>query len=199
MANFPGQDLKIHDPLLDAALRSMQRGSVSPVAESEDARISTISKVRPHQRGLSEVRLAERITRKKSGRDEKFAKDQSRFLNSRRHQILRANEANLFDSERRFREAIRTGGVQAALNMFGSQFNAISDVAVQNQQQLQQQNILNQDLAFNQSESELDRILNREIFQAQLRISENAARDQRKREKGGLFGNILGGIVGLFT
>jgi|ETNvirnome_2_300_1030623.scaffolds.fasta_scaffold00134_5 hypothetical protein len=194
MAKNPGEQLDIHDPLLEATLRAMQRKNVSPQAEKEFNLVGDIAREDTRSSSARVNRdTGKRVDRNFGGDIAAGATDD---LNRRRGLLLREFDENMSTSERNFMEKIKTGGLSAGLGMFDSQFGAITQTNVNRQQQLTQQNAVNQEIDFLSKESELDRILNRENFAGQLRMSENQRRAEEKKKKGGLFGSIFGSILG---
>lgn len=188
-----GEDLKIYEPMNEAILRNLQGLSTVQGQKELDQIKSMMSK---------ESTMVPNAINQATGTQigaiggDAVMNANLGDLAQRKALIMNNYYDNLYDSERKFVDAIKTKGLDNALKMFTSQLGAKTNTYVAQQQNAAQQNQMQQMMQFTQKESELDRALQREDIAMRMRIAQKEQKSQRAKGIGGLFGSLLGGVLG---
>lgn len=188
-----GEDLKIYEPMNEAILRNLQGLSTVQGQKELDQIKSMMSK--------ESTMVPNAINQATGNQIGAIGGDAVMNANlgdlaKRKALIMNNYYDNLYDSERKFVDAIKTKGLDNALKMFTSQLGAKTNTYVAQQQNAAQQNQMQQMMQFTQKESELDRALQREDIAMRMRIAQKEKKSQRAKGIGGLFGGLLGGVLG---
>ena len=188
-----GTDLKIYKPLFKNTKRQL-KGLSTKQGQAEFENIGNIMRsTGPGEAQAGDTTAGSRIANLFGN---EISQSNIEDLATRRQRALNKFNSGLYQSERRFIDAVKTQGLENALGMFQSQLESQTKTNIASIDRDIQQNQVQQNMGFIQKESELDRILAREQYQADLSISNMQRKRDERSSKFNFLGNLLGNVVG---
>lgn len=186
-----GENLEIYKDLRPAINTAIQQGRLPMHQEIDKA--AQITRQGAQQTGLATSQGTESSIAGLYGEDIASANRQD--IQAREARIQARFGSKLAKSERRFAEDVKTLGLDLALDMYTTQFGAVTDTMVNRSRQLTEQDEFNVTKQFTESQNALDRVLGYEFIEKQKALDRAA---QKKDKKKGLFG-FLGTAAGLLA
>ena len=188
-----GEELKIYSTLYPAVQRQLKGRSPAGGEKFKDEYLKPARQVTNELKGVraGEARSFRADIADRFGPE--IADPNTADLQTRYQRVLNEYNDSLYESERRFIQAVKTKGLENALDMFGTQLGAETDTYTQEQSNLGERERMGAEQAFVARESALDRVLGMDIYNTQISLQKQQQKSDRKK---GMFG-MLGSLAGL--